>query len=742
MLKPFLLLIALLGGCFVARAQTSLLTIRVLDSLTREPLTGATVQTTGTSPKGVVTDVLGGATLTNLTDGPQVVKVSIVGYNPYLLNVTLPLTPPDSVITIGLAPAEAALEEVTVSATRTNRRIEDLPIKVDVLGQEDMDEESAVVPGNVASILGDISIIHIQRTSLTTGNQGIRMQGLDTKYTQILRDGLPLYEGFSGNLGVLQIPPLDLKQVEIVKGSASTLYGGGAVGGLINLVSRRPSIDHPDLTVVVNRSSLRENNLNTYYANQWGKAGLTLFAGYTNQKAVDVNNDDLSDVPSIKQFTVRPRGFFTLGEKDKLNVGYAFVTEKRAGGDVRAIYNPEPGRTYQVTNDLYRHTVDATYDHEFKKGHTATGRGTVSYFDRTQVNNGFAFSGQQTSGYFEAVDYVQRGKHTAVFGANLTLEQFKKSAADTSRLTDFTYRTTGIFVQDDYVVSPKITFQGGLRLDVHNVYGNFFLPRLSILTKPGEHWTIRTSIGTGYKTPNVFANLIGNDSVTNGLLSYRYLQPLEPGLKSERSLSLNMDVAYEGHLGEHLTVQLDQAFYYTFIRNPVVAISDFGNRSQPLTRLRNAAYNLRSIGTDTYLRLTYDELELYLGYNHTLAKRDGSSDQTYVPFSPQDKFSFTTAYSFPDKWRFGIEASWVGNQYLYNNRRVPNYWFWAAAVERMLGRVSIILNAENIFNVQQLRFGSPARQVVTGPITNPTALPLWAPQEGTIVNLALKYKLH
>lgn len=742
MFRPFLLLIALLGFASTVQAQSNTLNVRVLDSLTHEPLIGVTIRTAGAKPVGSVTDAEGQAKIANLPDGPLTLKISLIGYKNATLNLTLPLTQADSVITVGLSSTEAALEEVTVSATRTTSRIEDLPIKVEVLGQEDMDEEAAVVPGNVGSILGDISIIHIQRTSLTTGNQGVRMQGLDSKYTQILRDGLPLYEGFSGNLGVLQIPPLDLKQVEIVKGSASTLYGGGAIGGLINLVSRKPSAGHPDLTVILNRSSRQETNLNSYYANTWGKTGLTLFAGYTNQVGVDVNGDGLTDLPEIKQFTLHPRGFFTLGEHDKLDVGYDFVTEKRVGGDVKAIYNPEPGHTYIVSNDLYRHTLDATYDHTFKEGHSITGRGTFSYFNRTQVNKGFGFSGNQTSGYYEVVDYLKKGKHSALFGANFTLEQFRKSAGDTSNLTNFNYQTTGVFIQDDYVISPKVTFQGGLRLDHHNVYGDFFLPRLSILTKPNEHFTVRTSIGTGYKTPNVFVNLIGNDSTANALYSYRTLQALEPGLRPERSLSLNMDIAYQGHFGEHFTVQLDQAFYYTYIRNPLVLVADLSNPVKPLTRLRNANYNLRSIGTDTYLRMTYDEIEFYLGYNYTVSKRDGATDQTFVPFSPQSKFSFTTAYSIPDKWRFGIEASWVGNQYLYNNNRVPNYWLWAAAVERKMGRVSLILNAENIFNVQQLKFGSRFGQVVTGPITSPNSLPIWAPQEGTIANIALRYKLN
>ncbi len=712
------------------------LTVRVEDSLTHESLAGVTLRLNTKPPTGIVTDGTGKATFKKRPSGGLMLTVSFLGYKDYELPTA---TLPDTGLVIRLVPALADLEEVTVTATRTNSRIEDLPIKVEVLGEEELNEEAAVVPSNVASILGDISIIHIQRTSLPNGNQGIRMQGLDPKYTQILRDGLPLYEGFSGNLGVLQIPPLDLRQVEVVKGSASTLYGGGAVGGLINLVSRKPGAE-PELTAVLNYSNLREKNALVYAAKQLNdKVGLTLFAGYTDQPAVDVNGDGFSDAPLLKQFTIHPRLFLTLNNKNKLNTGYTFITERREGGFGAAIDNPDLAtQLYVQKNTLQRHTLDASFDHDFRKGHTFSTRGTLSYFDRQQNDGGFQFNASQVSTYLEATDYLQHGNHTLVGGANLTTEAFRKGQTDGSQIQDFTYNTLGLFVQDDYRIGKKITAQGGLRLDNHNVYGAFFLPRLSVLIKPSEAFTIRTSVGTGYKTPNIFSSLVANDA--RAQTRYRYLLPLDASVTPEHSLGLNMDIAYKGHIGEHLSVQLDQAFYYTTVNNPIVAVADLtkiGADGRALTRLQNAAYNLRSVGTDTYLRLEYDAIEFYLGYNHTIAERTSTAQTTYIPFSPQDKGSLTLAYSIPDKWRAGIEASWVGNQYIYDNQRVSNYYFWALAVERMLGHVSLILNAENLLNVRQSDYGP----VVTGSNLNPSIAPLWGPQEGRIINFAIKYHL-
>jgi outer membrane receptor for ferrienterochelin and colicins len=735
MKKYLLIAILIIISKTIIFAQNNSVKIKLEDAVSHEPLIGATVRLKSNSKIGASADANGIAELKNAPSGKQIFEATFVGYEEKEFVIELPLSSDNQPFIVGLAQGKEALEEVIVTSSRTNSRIEDLPIKVEVLGQEDMDEESAVVPGNVASILGDISIIHIQKTSPTNGNQAIRMQGLDSKYTQILRDGIPLFEGFSGNLGVLQIPPLDLRQVEVVKGSVSTLYGGGAIGGMINIVSKTPNSESPEITAVFNRTNLKETNLNTYYAQKYGKAGLTLFVGLTDQKAVDVNNDGFSDSPLIKQLSFHPRFFYTFSDKNKLNLGYSLINEKRAGGVVDAVNNEENNGTKFVSaTDFQRHTVDYNFNHEFRKVHSFTLKGAISFFDRNFTEQNRFFKANQTSSYTEATDYLETGKHKLVFGANLTLENFRKPNPDSTLLTSYNYSTLGFFAQDDWQLTPKFSLQTGLRVDNHNTFGTFILPRISLMTKPSEKWTIRWSVGTGYKTPNVFANQTPANPLTS--VNYWNLTPLDANVKPESSIGSNIDVAYSTHIGEHFSIQLDQAFYYTNITSPIVAsaISNQTNR----TRLTNAAYDVNSIGTDTYLRMQYDAIEFYLGFNHTIAKRSGSGESAYLPFSPQDKFSLTLAYTIEGKWRFGIESSFVGSQYLYDNQRVKDYAFWAGSIERKFGtHLSLVLNAENILNIKQSDF----EKVVTGTFEKPNFNPIWAPQEGAIVNLALKYKL-
>ena len=113
-------------------------------------------------------------------------------------------------------------------------------MRVEVVPGEEVQEKLMMTPGDVSMLLNETNGLRVQTTSPSLGGANVRIQGLRGRYTQILADGLPLYGGQTGSIGLLQIPPMDLGQVEVIKGVASALYGMSAIGGVVNLVSRRP----------------------------------------------------------------------------------------------------------------------------------------------------------------------------------------------------------------------------------------------------------------------------------------------------------------------------------------------------------------------------------------------------------------------------------------------------------------------------------------------------------------------
>jgi len=334
-------------------AQNSFRAI-VKDSASLELMQGVTVYVKGNPSQAKATDAKGMVEMKDVAAGETVFVFSYIGHKTQELILNMP----DTSTHLVLMPIDdVLLKDVTVvSSTRSNDPVESATTKVEVLGLEEMNEESTLKPGNIASILGDMSGIQIQQSSAISGNSNVRIQGLDGKYTQILRDGMPLYEGYSGGFGILTIPPLDLKQIELIKGAASTLYGGGAIGGLINLISKKPSLA-PEASFMINQATLKETNINAYYAQRWKHAGFTFFAGQNLQKEVDVDKDGFSDLPDTKSTLVHPALFIYPSAKSYISLSWSGSFENRLGGDMLAVAGKQDNaHPYFEKNKLSRNT--------------------------------------------------------------------------------------------------------------------------------------------------------------------------------------------------------------------------------------------------------------------------------------------------------------------------------------------------------------------------------------------------
>src|SRR5579864_3111717 len=186
--------------------------------------------------------------------------------------------------------SESKLSEVIVTTTRIPRRIADEPTRVEVIGQEELEEKVAMSPGDVAMLFNETSGLHVQTTAPGLGAANVRIQGLRGRYSQILADGLPLYGGQTGGIGLLQIPPLDLGQVEVLKGVASALYGPSALGGVINFVSRRPDGAHE---LLLNETSRQETDAALWWSGEPATTGwsYSVLASLNRQSNQHVNGD-------------------------------------------------------------------------------------------------------------------------------------------------------------------------------------------------------------------------------------------------------------------------------------------------------------------------------------------------------------------------------------------------------------------------------------------------------------------
>ncbi|MBC6988222.1 TonB-dependent receptor [Hymenobacter sp. BT491] len=723
---PFFLLLWLTASA--AFGQNTCRAI-VRDSVTHEALVGATVVVHGTA-NGASADAKGKVTLENIPEETVQLDFSSLGYKAKTMRLTLPQAPGESLLVL-LAPNANELEEIVVTSTRTNSRIEDLPTRVEVLCAEELEEEGSFKPGNIVSLLGDVASMQVQPTSATTGNADLRIQGLQGKYTQLLRDGLPLFGGYAGSFGILQIPPLDLRQVEIIKGASSTLYGGGAIAGMINLISKEPLQNAPEHVLLLNQSTLRESNANGYFSARHDKVGYTLFVGGTRQQSVDVNHDDFSDVPRLGSVTVHPRFFLYPNDISKVIIGYTSTYEKRQGGDMQVL-NDKPDSQHQffITNVSWRNTVDARYERttNAERGDQLIVKGSASDFRRVARTNTTGLNARQLSYYAEG-SYLRRngslGHHDVVLGANVTGESFRPRNLADLQLRPYNYVTPGVFVQDDWKLTAAFNLQTGLRIDRHNCYGTFVLPRLSALYKFSARVSSRLGGGLGYKAPSFFVNELDERD-------FAHVLPFASTVRAEQSAGANWDLNYQLTDGE-FSLTINQSFFLTRIQHPLLLNFD---PTTGFITFFNAPKPFLTRGFETYVRMREDETELYLGYVFTDARKRYDTANPYLSLIARHKLAGVGTYEFSEHWRAGLEASYIGKQYLDDGTTTPGYPIMAAMARYATGPLAFVLNTENLLNYRITR----KENIVLGDRTNPTFRQLWAPLEGRVTNLSVTAK--
>ncbi len=431
--------------------------VLIRDAKSGEPLHGANVTIKDISI-GTSADESGIAQLENIPNGTHVLLFSFVGYRTQTKQLRFPsdvVQPFD----IRLERDEEELEEIVISSTRSSRTIADIPTRVEFIAGEELDEKGNMKPGDIRMLLNESTGIQTQQTSATSANASIRIQGLDGRYTQILKDGFPLYAGFSGGLGLLQTPPLDLKQVEVIKGSTSTLYGGGAIAGLVNLISQTPQ-DNRDLKFFINGTSAKGLDLSGYYGQRFGKLGLTVFGSRNSNEAYDPADIDLTAIPKFERYTINPKFVVDFTEKTNLNVGLNFTTENRVGGDIKYIEgNGDATHSYYEKNDSKRYSTQLSFMHKFGGGKSINFKNSVSHFDRAITTPGYRFNGVQNSTFTE-FNFISSQETTEwIAGVNLWTDGLSEEQFSNTFLRDYDQTTFGVFVQNNFSFSDEVSLE-------------------------------------------------------------------------------------------------------------------------------------------------------------------------------------------------------------------------------------------------------------------------------------------
>jgi len=661
----------------------------------------------------------------NLQEGVYNVSFSMEGYKSQIVSVTIPFK--SEFLEISLESEAEEMDEIIVTSTRGTRTISNIPTRVEFIAGEELEEKANMKPGDIRMMLNESTGIQTQQTSATSGNSSIRIQGLDGRYTQILKDGFPVYSGASSGLGLLQTPPLDLKQVEIIKGSASTLYGGGAIAGLVNLISKAPT-EERELRFLLNGTSALGLNVNGFYSQRFNKIGLTVFASHDRNAPYDPADIQLTAIPKFERFNFNPKLFVYFNENTKLNFGINTVFENRIGGNIDYIKDQSNfPDSYFEKNKTQRISTQFTLTHRLSEKESLTFKNSFNNFSRVITIPDYTFDGLQNSTFSEITYSFNGEKSQWAAGANLYTDKFTENSATAFPLRDYNQITYGAFVQNTVKAKEWLDIETGLRGDYVIDYGFSLLPRISALFKITPKLTSRLGGGLGYKTPTIFTE-------ESERIQYQNVLPINSDFnKLEKSYGVNFDVNYKTNISEDISLSINQLFFYTNIDNPLILTSLPDN----IYQFVNVDGYLDTKGTETNLKLGYKDFKLFLGYTYTDASIDDNGIKSENPLTAKHRLNNVLMYEVEDKWKAGLEAYYYSPQKLNDGTTGREYWIFGFMVEKLWENFSVFVNFENFTDTRQTKFGS----IYTGPISNPVFKDIYAPLDGFVINAGLKIKL-
>ncbi|HEU4563268.1 MAG TPA: TonB-dependent receptor [Gemmatimonadaceae bacterium] len=682
-----------------------------------EPLRDATVHSGRT---GALTDSTGRASL-SLPAGPRAVIVARLGFRPETLRVVV-RAHADTALAVAMEEQAAKLEEAVVTVSRTELQVEDEPLRVEVMAGEEINEKTQSRPADLSYLLREMSGVHVQPTSPALGAAGLRIQGLRSQYALVLSDGLPLYGAQPGGLGLLQIPPLDLQRAEVIKGAASALYGTAALGGVLNLVSKRPADER---AVLFNQTSREGTDgalwLSRKASERWG---WTLLGGAHRQGMVETDGDGWADLPSFTRAEVRPRLFWTGADGSMLLMTVGAMGEDRTGGTVEGATTPA-GSDFVESVATRRADGGLVGRWMLGGGRVASVRGSAAFREERRRQGDERERGRFGSGFIEASLTLPQGRALWVVGAALQRDLFRSREVPAA---DYTFTTPSLFAQLTWAPAHRLSLAASGRCDDQSAYGTFCTPRLSVLLRPAADWSVRLSGGGGVYAPTPFSE------ETEGMLLSRLRLPLR--LRAERAWNTSLDLM--ASLGP---LDLTGTLYASTLTHPA-RLRALGTGTPPFVELVNAPSETRTYGGELIALYKREPITVIADYAYLRSTEwDPATDsRREVPRNPRHSGGVDVAWEEEETGsRVGLEIFYTGPQSLDEDpyrTRSRSFATVGLLVTRRFGPAQLYINGEDLTDIRQTDY-EPLLLPARSPEGRWTTQQ-WAPLEGRTVNAGVR----
>lgn len=561
-MKKFKLVLFTFFICFQNLAQVVTINGRVKDG--SKPIEFASVWLKETS-EGMTTDQAGNFTISSIATEFITIQVSRIGYQKFEKKIRIESINP-IVVEVELEPIDARLDEIVVTGTMQEVSRLDSPVPVEVYKADFFRANPAP---SIFESLQQINGVRPQINCNVCNTGDIHINGLEGPYTMVLIDGMPIVSGLATVYGLTGIPQAMIDRIEIVKGPASTLYGSEAVGGLINVITKKPE-NSPKLIVDAFGTSWNELNLDLGIRNQIGPkiqslTGVNLFHYDT---PIDTNQDGFTDLTLAKRISIFQKFNLIRPDNKIFNLAARFVYEDRWGGEMNWNSKDRGGDL------VYGESIYTKRWESF---------GTWQLPGKENFNFQFSANGhQQNSVYgttiYLADQYVGFGQltwtktaavHNFLLGAAYRFTHYDDNTPATAESgSDLNMPSIihlpGFFIQDEITLSKNQQLLLGSRLDYNLLHGVIFSPRLNYKLSSDDKTSIfRFSAGNGFRVANVFTE---DHAALTGAREVIFTEELKP----EQSWNLNANMVKKFYTDNGTFLSLDGSAFYTYFTNRIL----------------------------------------------------------------------------------------------------------------------------------------------------------------------------
>lgn len=705
-----------------------------------EPLVGANVYWAGTTV-GVATDLDGRFQLEPVKS-TNLLVTSFMGFH----NDTTAVTA-HSELTIVLV-SDLLLEEVDI----VERKMAVLRSRLTPLATETLTGEALCMAAccNLSESFETSASVDVAYSDAATGAKQIRLLGLSGTYVQLLTENTPNIRGLAQSFGMEYIPGPWMEAIQVSKGTSSVLNGYEAIAGQINVEYLKPQKQDPiALNAMISTETHAEvNATGGWNLNDKVSTGI-LFHAQNMSLELDHNHDGFLDMPKNTNVNLLNRWYVKTGDY----TGQFLVRglyDRRIGGQTQEASSLSPFASSPYKIDLNTWRVDGFMKNGYVfDAELGTSIGIItaaSYHNQRNTYGPRHWNAAHTNAYLNAIfqtsfddsatDLWDDHSHMLSTGLSLNYDGYDEVLSLPQGINQNTYLfdlwevTPGIFAEYTYTYKDKVTLLVGIREDYSTRYGFFTTPRMNLRYAPFDWWTVRGSIGLGYRSPNAIADNAAY--LASNRMYYAYDRVSDNGygimdgiLAQERSMNTGVSTVFYIPMGKR-ELQLSGEYYYTKFLDGVIADMDRNLHGITL-------YNMHDVEGAQYFSHNWQveaNMEILRGWSMTAAFRYTDVKQTTFntaanefqlrdkPLQNKFKGIITTSYQTPLKtWQFDLTAQFNGegrmpdgfvipegsNQYTMHNGYIYHKWY-----PQLLGQVtkffrtwSIYLGAENITNFTQ-----------------------------------------